>query len=130
MQPSGLTMLLILAVGLITMIVWSCSYVYYGRLWFRSRLKGCPVPLGRMIKMTFRGISAFDVVTAYMNAHLAQIEVELDDLEEHAGDKGRAREVIKRIIAARKAGTPLSFSEARTLDLQDKDIVREANSSG
>lgn len=130
MQPSGLVMLLILALGLMAMIVWSCAYVYYGRLWFRSRLKGCPVSLGRMMRMTFRGISAFDVVTAYMNAHLAQIEVELDDLEAHAGEKGRSRDVVKAMIAARQTGSSVSFSEARTLDLQGKDVVQEANGSG
>lgn len=128
MESSGLLMLLVLGVVAVGILVWCCAYFYYGRLWFRTRVRGCPVPLDRMLRMTFRRISAFDVITAYIDAHLGGLEVALDDLEAHAGNKGSARKVVRGMISAREAGTPLSFSEARALDLEGKGIAQEANS--
>jgi len=113
----------------VTTIVGCCAYLYYGRLMFRSRVRGCPVPLGRMVAMTFRGASAFSVVNAYIDAHSAGLEVTLDDLEALDRARGRAREVIRGMISAKKAGTEIDFERASALDLQGKDILEEVNNA-
>ena len=125
MEPSGLTMFLLAFAAVVVLIVGCSAYLYYGRLLFRTRVRGCPVPLGRMVAMTFRGASAFNLVNAYVEAHLAGLEVTLDDLE--ALDRGRARTVVQGMIAAKKAGTEISFDRASALDLQGKEIPEEAN---
>ena len=125
MEPSGLTMILLAVAAVVTLIVGCSAYLYYGRLMFRSRVRGCPVDLGRMVAMTFRGASAFNLVNAYIEAHLAGLEVTLDDLE--ALDRGRARKVVQGMIAAKKAGTEIDFDRASALDIEGKDILEEAN---
>lgn len=127
MGPSGLTMFLLAFAAVVTLIVGCSAYLYYGRLLFRTRVRGCPVSLGRMVAMTFRGASAFNLVNAYIEAHLAGLEVTLDDLE--ALERGRARKVVRGMIAAKKAGTEIGFDRASALDSEGKDILEEANNA-
>ena len=129
MEPSGLTMFLLAFAAVVALIVGCSAYLYYGRLLFRTRVKGCPVPLRRMVAMTFRGASAFNLVNAYIEAHLAGLEVTLDDLEALDRARGRARKVVRGMIAAKKAGTEISFGRACALDLEGKDIPEEVTNA-
>ncbi len=110
------------------MIVGCSAYLYFGRIWFRAKVKGIPVPLERMVRMTFRGVSAFKVVNAYVDAKLAGLDIALDDLEAHDRARGNVRKIVRGMIAAKNEGLELSFGEARVLDLLGKEIPEEANS--
>ena len=127
MEPSNLIMVL-LAMAVVAIAIVGCSaYFYYGRLWFRTHIKAAPVPLRRMVSMTFRGVSAFNVVNAYVDARLAGLDLGLDDLEAHDRARGDVRKIVRRMIAAKDEGLELSFGEARVLDVQGKEIAEEAN---
>ena len=127
MEPTALIMFFIAAAIVVTMVVGCSAYLYYGRIWFRAKVKGFPVPLGRMVSMTFRGVSAFRVINAYVDARLAGFDVALEDLESHERARGRVRRVVRGMIAAREEGLELSFGEASVLDLQGKEIPEGAN---
>ena len=127
MEPSALILFFFAAAIVVTMVVGCSAYVYYGRIWFRAKVKGVPVPLERMVRMTFRGVSAFKVVNAYVDARLAGLDLGLDDLEAHDRARGDVRNMVRRMIAAKDEGLELSFGEACALDLQGKEIPEEAN---
>lgn len=127
MESGGLAIVLIAVTGLVT---GSTAYLYFGRLWFRAHVKGCPVPLGRMVSMTLRGASAFRIVNAYVDAHLAGFEISLDEFEEYDRAQGKVREVVRSMVRAKEAGSDLSFDEARALDMQGKEFGEEPNRLG
>lgn len=127
MESGGLIILVFAVAGFFLTIVGCSAYLYYGRLWFRSRIASTHVPLKKMVAMTFHGVSAFNVVNAYIEAGKAGIEVDLDQLEEHDRARGRVRNVVRAMVAAKNAGTELSLGEALALDLQGKNVTREMN---
>ena len=128
MESGGLVMVLIAGAGLVALVSGCVAYLYFGRLWFRAHVKGCPVPLGRMISMTLGGASAFRIVNAYVDAHLAGFEIALDDFEAHDLARGEVREVVRSMVRAKEAGADLSFDQARALDLPGTEIREEPNS--
>lgn len=120
-MSSGAAFLLIVLAALIAITVGVSVYIYYGRLFMRTRLLGVPVPLKRIIGLSFKRLNAYAIVTAYADAHLAGVDIPFDALEQHALDGGRVRPVVDAVIAAHNAGIELSLAEARSLDLQGKD---------
>ena len=129
MEPTALMMFFLAAAVVATMIVGCSAYVYYGRIWFRAKVKGFPVPPVRLVRMTFRGTSAFNVVNAYVDAKLAGLDVGLDELESLDRARGRVRRVVRAMIAAKEAGSEVSFGRASELDQEGKDILDEVNST-
>ncbi len=60
-------------------------YIYYGRTIMRSRVVGAPVELQRMVRMTFSGLNAYNVVAGYLDLRQAGVtNVSLDSLEAYA----------------------------------------------
>ncbi len=129
MEPSALILFFLAAAVVVTMIVGCSAYLYYGRIWFRAKVKGFPVPLGRLVQMTFRRASAFKVVNAYVDAKLAGLDLGLDELESLDRARGRVRRVVRAMIAAKEAGSEVSFGRASELDSEGKDILDEVNST-
>ncbi len=127
MEPSAFILFFLAAAIVGTMIVGCSAYLYYGRIWFRAKVRGAPVPLERMVQMTFRGASAFKVVNAYVDATLAGLDIGLDEIESLDRARGRVRNVVRAMIAARQAGSEVSFAQASELDRQGKDFLDEVN---
>ena len=83
------------------------GYIYYGRLYMRSRVVGAEVKFQRMFHMTGTGISAYRVVTAYLNARQSGFDVPLERFEAVARRGDDPRQVSQRLEAARRAGEPV-----------------------
>jgi uncharacterized protein YqfA (UPF0365 family) len=86
-------------------------YIYYGRLYMRSRVAGATVPFGRMFKMTTSGISAFSVVSAYISVRRIGLDVPLERFEEFARSGGDPRRVAQRIEAAQRADGDVNIDD-------------------
>ena len=129
MEPTALILFFLAATVVVAIILGCSAYLYYGRIWFRAKVKGHPVPLGQLVRMTFQGVSAFSVVNAYVDAKLAGLDVGLDELQSLDRARGRVRKVVRAMIAAREAGTEVSFGRASELELEGKNILDEANNA-
>ncbi len=120
-MTSNAAFLLIVLAALLLIVVAVSLYIYYGRLFLRTRLVGAPVPLARIIRLSFKGLNAYALVTAYADAHLAGVDIPFDIVEEHALAGGDVRRVVDALIAAHNAGIELGIADARSLDLSGKD---------
>lgn len=125
MDPStiGIVMLAV-AIGL-ACIVGIIAYLYYFRTWFRARVGGVNVSLRELVRISMRRVPAHKVVDAYIAANAGVVDVSLAELEEHIAARGNARRVIEAMIVARNLGVEFSFDEARSIDLQGRDVVEE-----
>jgi uncharacterized protein YqfA (UPF0365 family) len=104
--------LVIAALVAVVLMAAVSMYIYYGRLYMRSRVAGAEVGFRRMIRMTTSGVSAFRVVTAYLNAKQAGFDVPLERFEEFARAGGDPREVARRLEAARRTGENVTVESA------------------
>ena len=111
---SGPVALLLSIFALSAVIAAVSAYLYYGRLYMRTRVAGAEVGLARMIRMTTAGVSAFRVVTAYLSARQAGLDVPLDRFEAYARAGGDPRRVARRLEAARRSGQCVSVEDAFT----------------
>lgn len=111
MSGNAVAFAVLLAVLIATAVAVSL-YIYYGRLIMRSRVVGAPVDFRRMLSMTSSGVDAYGVVSAYLDARRAGVDVSLDRLEQLARNQGNVKTVVKRLIGAKAAGQTLSFDEA------------------
>ncbi len=100
----GLGGLLLAALVAIVLMAAVSTYIYYGRLYMRSRVAGAEVGFRRMFRMTLSGVSAFRVVTAYLNAKQAGLDIPLNRFEEHARAGGDPRQLARRPEPVRRAG--------------------------
>lgn len=121
MRDTDVAFIFILAAAFVAGIVGVSLYIYYGRLYLRTRLAGAPVPLLRIVRLSLKGVDAYKVVGAYVDAKLAGIDAPLDVLEGHALARGNVRKVVNAVVAAKQAGLGLTLEEARTWDLRGKD---------
>ena len=109
---SGPLALLLSTLAVSAVIAGVSAYLYYGRLYVRARVAGAEVGLARMFRMTTSGLSAFRIVTAYLNTRQAGFDAPLDRFEACARAGGDPRQVARRLEAARRRGESLSVDEA------------------
>jgi len=77
-------------------------YIYYGRVIMRSRVAGAPIELQRLMRMTFAGVNAYAVATAYVDLCRAGVSVPLEALEAYARKERDVIAVSRKLIESRK----------------------------
>lgn len=105
--------LILIVVGLIGVIV---VFNFFG-LWLRAWTSGAHVTFGNLIAMRFRGIPGSLIVNARITAVRAGLKITTEELETHFLAGGNVNEVVRALIAADKAGIPLSFNQCCAIDL-------------
>lgn len=108
----GVTLAILAIVVALVVTAAVSTYIYYGRLYMRARVANAEVSIARMFRMTTSGISAFRVVTAYLNAKQAGYDVTLDRFEAHARAGGDPQRVSRRLESARRAGEAVTVDAA------------------
>ncbi len=108
----GAALVVIAVVVALTVTAAVSTYIYYGRLYMRARVANAEIGFGRMFRMTASGLSAFRVVTAYLNAKQAGYDIPLDRFEAHARNGGDPLAVSRRLESARRAGETKSIDAA------------------
>lgn len=105
---------------------------YFG-LWIQSFLTGADITIFDLFGMTFRKVNARAIVRARIMAAQAGLEdtdLTSKSLEAHYLAGGNVGQVIRALIAARKAKTiSLTFREATAIDLAGRDVLESVQTS-
>ena len=102
----------------VVLFVGSVIYLYFFRLWFRTHIAQCSVPLMTILKMFFRGGNPQVVISAYIVAHKAGAGLSLEELETQYKNKVDVKAVVQALIDADKNGEGTTFEALCQQDLQ------------
>jgi uncharacterized protein YqfA (UPF0365 family) len=118
---------------LIVILVIGVIFANYFGLWIQSQLTGAKITIFDLIGMTFRKVNARSIVRSKIMATQAGlIDPELTSraLEAHDLAGGNVQQVIRALIAAKKAKTiSLTFREATAIDLAGRDVLESVQTS-
>ena len=105
---------------------------YFG-LWIQSQLTQSHVSMWNLIGMTFRKVNARAIVRSKImatQAGLSDPELTSEALEAHYLAGGNVQQVIRALVAAKKAKTiSLTFREATAIDLAGRDVLESVQTS-
>lgn len=135
MEGGAPTVLLVIAALVIVgfvLVLFAIFASYFG-LWIQSALTGAQVTFFDLIGMTFRKVNTRQIVRAKIMAGqsgLQDPDLTTRSLEAHALAGGNVQQVIRALIAARKARTiSLNFKEAAAIDLAGRDVLESVQTS-
>lgn len=119
MSGSGLTVVLSVVAVLIVVILVAIIAKFF-KTWLRARLAQAPVSMTNMLGMWLRKVPYPLVVDTRITAVKAGLAVSTDKLEAHYLAGGDIENCVLALIAADKAGIPLTFDRACAIDLAVK----------
>lgn len=126
---------LIVAVAAVLFVILIIGIIlssYFG-LWIQSQLTGADISIFDLIGMTFRKVNARSIVRSKImatQAGLTDPDLTSRALEAHDLAGGNVQQVIRALIAAKKAKTiSLSFREATAIDLAGRDVLESVQTS-
>ena len=121
-----------LVVFIIILVMLFIFASYFG-LWIQSALTGAGVSIWNLLGMTFRKVNARSIVRSKImatQAGLVDPELTSEALEAHYLAGGNVQQVIRALIAAKKAKTiSLTFREATAIDLAGRDVLESVQTS-
>lgn len=121
--------LLFIALAVVTIVLLGILGKFIS-LWFQAFVSGTPIPFLNIIGMSLRKIPPRIIVNARINTFKAGLkEVTVSDLETHYLAGGHVPEVVRAMIAARKANIPLDWRQATAIDLAGRDIRQAIETS-
>ena len=125
--------LVVAAVVLGVLLVAFAVFARYFGLWIQSVLTQANIGLADLFGMTFRKVNSRTIVRSKIMATQAGLddpELTSDALEAHYLARGNVQQVIRALIAARKAKTiSLTFIEACAIDLAGRDVLEAVKTS-
>ena len=107
----------------------------YGALWFQAYMSGADVSVMSLIGMSFRQVKSSVIVTAKIMGAQAGLNIDRHSgmstsrLEAHYLAGGNVPNVIRAIIAARRADIDLDFDRAAAIDLAGRDVLDAVRTS-
>ena len=108
-------------------------FVRYFGMWFQSYLTKANIGIGGLIGMTFRKVNSRLIVRSKIMATQAGLidpDLTSEALEAHYLAGGNVQQVIRALIAAKKAKTiSLCFREATAIDLAGRDVLEAVKTS-
>jgi len=134
-QLSNATTAALIGAAVIFVVIMVCLFIFasYFGLWIQSQLTGASVSMFNLIGMTFRKVNARSIVKSKImatQAGLTDPEMTTEALEAHSLAGGNVQQVIRALIAAKKAKTiSLTFREATAIDLAGRDVLESVQTS-
>lgn len=125
MTGDMIVLLLVTALVVAGTGVGSIIYLYFFRLWFRTHVAQCSLPLMTIFGLFFRKTSPQIIVNSYINLHKAGMHVNVEELETHYKAGGNVRLIAQAMVAAKRNGNEVDFENARTIDLEGKNVMQE-----
>ncbi len=123
--------LAVLAFGVI--MVFLFVFTRYFGLWIQSQLTRANITFWNLLGMTFRKVNTRAIVRSKImatQAGLSDPELTSEALEAHYLAGGNVQQVIRALIAAKKAKTiSLTFREAAAIDLAGRDVLESVQTS-
>ncbi len=112
------TILVVLLV--IFLVIFFAIIAKFFKTWLRARLAKAPVSMSNMLGMWLRKVPYPLVVDTRITAAKAGLDISTDELEAHFLAGGDIVDCVLALIAAEKAGIPLSYDRACAIDLAVK----------
>ncbi len=125
---------LILAVIIFgVLLIFLFIFTRYFGLWIQSQLTRADITFFNLLGMTFRKVNTRSIVRSKImatQAGLSDPELTSEALEAHYLAGGNVQQVIRALIAAKKAKTiSLTFREAAAIDLAGRDVLESVQTS-
>lgn len=108
-------------VGIIILLIVGLVFINFLGIWIQARAAGASVSLVNLIMMRFRKVHPGTIINSRITAAKAGLNYSTDQLEAHYLAGGDIINVVLALVAAEKAGIPLSFDRACAIDLATKD---------
>ncbi len=108
----------------IVVIVIIAIIAKFFKTWLRARLAKAPVSMSNMLGMWLRKVPYPLVVDTRITAAKAGLNITTDQLEAHFLAGGDIVDCVLALIAAEKAGIPLTFDRACAIDLAVKGTAK------
>ena len=125
---SALVVVAFVVILVVVVILWN-----FFSAWLRAMFSNAPVSFKTLIALKLRKVPVSLVVDQRITAVKAGIELEADELSTHYLANGDINMVIAALIAAQKAGIPLTFDAACAIDLAtrqtDKNVLQAVMTS-
>ncbi len=112
-------LIIIGAIVLVALIIGLVLMKFIG-IWIRARVSNAPVGLLNLVAMWIRKVRPSLIVDSRITAAKAGLDFSTDQLEAHYLAGGHVDDVVLSMIAADKAGIPLTFDRACAIDLAVK----------
>lgn len=121
--------LLVVLLGIIIFLFLFSYFIPVG-LWITAYFAGVRVAIFRdLVGMRLRQVPPRTIVQPKISASKAGLDVELDLMEAHFLAGGNVSAVILALISADKAGIPLTFERAASIDLAGRDVLEAVQMS-
>jgi uncharacterized protein YqfA (UPF0365 family) len=122
-------------VALVIILIMFFVFMRYFRFWIQAKMTGARITIWDLLGMTFRKVNP-SIIT---HSKIMAVQAGLDEqstgitskaLEAHYLAGGNVPQIIKAMIAARKAKTiKLTFQEATAIDLAGRDVLEAVQTS-
>ena len=111
---------ILVVVLVIFLVIFFAIIAKFFKTWLRARLAKAPVSMSNMLGMWLRKVPYPLVVDTRITAAKAGLDISTDELEAHFLAGGDIVDCVLALIAAEKAGIPLSYDRACAIDLAVK----------
>jgi uncharacterized protein YqfA (UPF0365 family) len=115
----------LIIIGVLVVVVYIILFsIIPTGLWISALASGVYVSLFSLVGMRLRRVSPSRIIYPLIKARKAGLkDVEQGKLEAHFLAGGNVDKVVDALIAADKAGIPLSFDQATAIDLAGRDVL-------
>ncbi|HYL26851.1 MAG TPA: flotillin-like protein FloA [Candidatus Nitrosotalea sp.] len=100
-------------------------FLYYFPIgmWIRTIAAGVPLGIIALVRMRLIGIPPGVIVTNYVRARKAGLDLTVDQMQSHYLAGGNVENVTLAMIAAQRAQIPLPWQRAAAIDLAGRNVV-------
>src|SRR5579862_1186381 len=118
---------IIIVIALIVFFVF--LYYFPIGLWIRTIAAGVPLGIIALVRMRLIGIPPSVIVTNYVRARKAGLNLSVDQLQSHLLAGGNVDSVTLAMIAAQRAQIPLEWQRAAAIDLAGRNVLEALQTS-
>ncbi len=115
----------------IVVIILFFMFLYYFPigLWIRTIAAGVPLGIISLVRMRLIGIPPGVIVTNYVRARKAGLNLTVDQMQSHYLAGGNVENVTLAMIAAQRAQIPLEWQRAAAIDLAGRNVLEALQTS-
>ena len=113
---------LIPAIIILILVIVFFSLVPLG-LWISALAAGVKISILNLIGMRLRRVPPASIILPFIKATKADLELDAESLEAHYLAGGNVDRVVISMIAAERAGIPLSFQRTCAIDLAGRNVL-------
>lgn len=113
-----------LFIGIVVILFLMALYFIPIGLWFAATISGVRISLMELLLMRLRRSPVKEIVEGLIVSKKGGLTINRDALEAFALSGGNVNNVVNGMVAAKRAGFPLSFKNAIKADAQGLNILR------